>query len=138
MYLMSKWKSVDTNENDVNCFDLMGMNNYLWLIVNEKFSYCVISIFFFIFNPNSQIIHSFFAFIRPVLNTFMLGKKSMPMKKKKQHLLISTFPSSNRRVTMMIDSIRNCQIIRRKSYRVASVGAREFQKYQIKSSFTSD
>ena len=48
---------------------------YFSLVVKSKTTYCIISIFLFGFESNAKVIHSFLAFVRPVLNTFMLNRK---------------------------------------------------------------
>ena len=47
----------------------------------------------------------------------------------KTRIIDITFPSSNRRVTIIIDWIRNCQIIRMKSCKVVSVGAKQMSRW---------
>ena len=48
------------------------------------------------------------------------------LKNQNEHPFFATFPSSNNRVSIIIDWIRNCHIIRIKSCKVISVGARRF------------
>ena len=99
----------------------------LQMIRNGKSTKDVMRIFLFDIDPDLKLVHLFVALTWPVLNRFML--RTTMCKARRRTCLVLTFPSSNSLVTMTMLSMRNCQIIRRKSRRVASVGARAFSKH---------
>ena len=99
----------------------------LQMIRKGKSTKNVMRIFLFDVDTDLKLVHLFLALTGPILNRFMLRRTMC--KARRRTCVILTFPSSKSLVTMTMLSMRNCQIIRRKSRRVASVGARTFVKH---------